>query len=65
MNTGIPGESETHWSEITLSSRAKISSKLKIAKDDKEKLKKPNTQSKFELILTGDAVLAGNMTRMV
>lgn len=48
---------------VAYSSRA--ISRTKAEKDDKEKLKKPNIQNKFELFLSGDAVLAGNIIKIV
>ncbi|XP_026318812.1 uncharacterized protein LOC113229440 isoform X2 [Hyposmocoma kahamanoa] len=61
LNTGIPTDSETHYElpDVPLTSRTRLTSRSKTGKDDKEKLKKSNPPNKFELILSGDTVLAG------
>lgn len=67
LNTGIPTDSETHYEklpDVPLTSRTRLTSRSKTGKDDKEKLKKPNPPNKFELILSGDTVLAGNMIKI-
>lgn len=59
----MPRESDIHDELFDVMSRA--ISRTKTEKDDKEKLKKPNIQNKFELFLSGDTVLAGNIIKIV